>query len=266
MHQYQRSDSLWANAYTTPIEDHAIGFASDSCEILPAYVRYDVLRDRLEELNPPERPIESLDPKVFGDDWSERLEPDEAQRVRAYFERFEHLRGVLDFVRVRVGGEEHVVEMSKRRFAKGVTFDVPRGSLMAAVDYRVFDDLLIGNFMKVTLHGEWDEGRALYPEVAPYVTKYGDNGLAHSNSELRAYFKVYRQRAGFDYLRHCLEVEAMHRFRQWAGPETRLWSAARRAYWWLKSAPVKATQSRVEVASTPAVAPARILGARAATR
>jgi len=34
---------------------------------------------------------------------------------------------------------------------------------MTAVHYQIFDDLLIGNFMKVTLHGDWGPGR-LYPD------------------------------------------------------------------------------------------------------
>jgi hypothetical protein len=237
MHQYQRTDSIWANEFTTPIDSHRVGFASDSCEILPAYIRYDVLRDQIEEIRPAEIPVVPVDPRAFGDDWSERLEPDEARKVRGYFARFEHLRGALDFVRLRVGGEEHVIEMSRGPFRKGLTFEVPRGSLVTAMTYRVFDDLMIGNFMKVTLHGPWAEGRALYPNFTPYVAKYGDNGLAYTRAELREYFAAYRRRAGFDYVRHCLEAEAMHRFRQWVGPGTPLWSAARRAYWWVKAAP-----------------------------
>ena len=237
MHQYQRTDSIWANEFTTPIDSHRVGFASDSCEILPAYIRYDVLRDQIEEIRPAEIPVVPVDPRAFGDDWSERLEPDEARKVRGYFARFEHLRGALDFVRLRVGGEEHVIEMSRGPFRKGLTFEVPRGSLVTAVTYRVFDDLMIGNFMKVTLHGPWAVGRALYPNFTPYVAKYGDNGLAYTRAELREYFAAYRRRAGFDYVRHCLEAEAMHRFRQWVGPGTPLWSAARRAYWWVKAAP-----------------------------
>lgn len=258
MHQYQRADSAWANEFTTPIEDHQIGFDSETSEILPGYVRYDVLRDRLEHLSPPEVPIQLQDPSVFGDDWSEQLDADEVVRVRDYFRRFQHLQSVMDFVRVRVGGEEHVIELASGRFRKGVTFDVPRGSLMAAVSYRVFDDLLIGNFMKVTLHGQWEQGRALYPDFTPYVTKYGDNGLAHSRDELRDYFAVYRKRFGFEYVRHCLEAEAMHRFRQIAGPDTQLWSMARRAYWWLKSGPMRPTRTATAPAATPIAARPRL--------
>jgi len=140
MHHYQRADSVWANEFTTPIEAHALGFDSKSAEILPAYIRVDVLRDAVEEIRPALLRPEPVDPRQFGDDWSERLEPDEARQLREYFTRFDHLRGFLD-----------------------------------------------------------------------------------------------RRRAGFDYLRHCLELEAMHRFRQWVGPGTPLWSAARRAYWFVKA-------------------------------
>lgn len=236
MHQYRRADSVWANEFTTPIDAHRVGFASDTCEILPAYIRCDVLRDRIEEVRPAELPVVPVDPRECGDDWSERLEPAEARALREYFARFEHLGRALDFLRVRVGGEDHVIELSDGPYLKGLTLEVPRGSLMTAVNYRVFDDLMIGNFMKVTVHGEWPQGRPLYPDFTPYVAKYGDNGLAYTRAELREYFAAYRRRAGFDYLRHALEAEAMHRFRQWVGPGNPVWSAARSAYWWLKAA------------------------------
>jgi hypothetical protein len=237
MHQYQRSDSVWANDWTTPIDAHRDGFASSTCEILPAYIRCDVLRDRIEQIRPVELPVVARHPSEFGDDWAERLEPAEAGELRAYFARFGHLRHAADFLRFRVGGEDHVLELSDGPYQKGLTFEVPRGSLMSAVRWRVFDDLLIGNFMKVTVHGDWPQGRPLYPDFTPFVAKYGDNGLAYTRDELRAYFAAYRRRAGFDYVRHALEAEAMHRFRQWVGPGTPLWSAARQTYWWLKAAP-----------------------------
>ena len=33
---------------------------------------------------------------------------------------------------------------------------------------------------------------SLYPNFTPYVTKYGDNGLAKSEKELKKYFQYYK--------------------------------------------------------------------------
>ncbi len=72
---------------------------------------------------------------------------------------------------------------------------------MTAVDYRIFDDLLIGNFVKAVAHGPWGRrGNAvLYPDVAPYIAKFSDNGGARTAAELRAYFGEYRRRGYFGF-------------------------------------------------------------------
>ena len=59
---------------------------------------------------------------------------------------------------------------------------------MFSVNNEIFDDLLIGNFMKVRLINV----PSLYPDFTPYVTKYGDNGLSKSDKELKKYFEYYR--------------------------------------------------------------------------
>ena len=68
---------------------------------------------------------------------------------------------------------------------------------MTTVTHSVFDDLLIGNFMKTTLHGRL---RCRTPAVNPYVGKYADNGKARSKDEVRAYLREYRRRAPLSYL------------------------------------------------------------------
>ena len=47
--------------------------------------------------------------------------------------------------------------------------------------------MLIGNFMKTKLIN-----CDMYPNFSPYVAKYGDNGLAKSELELKNYFKYYK--------------------------------------------------------------------------
>jgi hypothetical protein len=53
---------------------------------------------------------------------------------------------------------------------------------MTSIDYRIFDDLLIGNFMKTTLHG-LDQLNAPPAEFNYSVAKYGDNGQAETEAE-----------------------------------------------------------------------------------
>ena len=45
---------------------------------------------------------------------------------------------------------------------------------------------------------------SLYPNFTPYVTKYGDNGMARSEEELKKYFQYYKLNSTnywLDYLR-----------------------------------------------------------------
>lgn len=201
MHRYQRSDSAWANDFTTPVEDFAIGFEeADDISILPAFVRVDLARDAVEEIAPREVPAVTLPCEQFGDDWSEELEPSEVAEIRDYFGAITHLEHALGYVRFRVGGREHTIDIAPKQHDRGVTFEAPRGSLLTSIRYRIFDDLLISNFATATLHGDWatPPEAALYPDFTPFVAKYGDNGGARTEAELRAYFREYESRGFFD--------------------------------------------------------------------
>jgi hypothetical protein len=235
MHCYQREDSAWANACGTPAEAHAIGFESKSATILPPFVRYDLLADRAERIEPPEKPIVLRPPEDFGDVWSDDLEPGEFDLATRYFQSIEHLSSFLDYVNLRVGGQDHVIGLSKRHFNRGVTFEVPRQSLVSALQYEIFDDLLIGNFMKTTLHGKWPAS-GLYPDFAPYVGKYADNGRARTPEELRTYFAEYRRQTGaFDYFRHRLAAKGEQVVRSAIPFDSLAWKVARRTYSMLRS-------------------------------
>jgi hypothetical protein len=238
MHRYQRADSVWANEYTTGLDDYAKGFASRTCELLPAFVRVDFVRDRVDRIDPPALAIEPQPPEAFGDSWDEPLEPEDGRRIEAYFRRFEHLPEAFDFVAFRVGGRELRIELVRRRFRRGVTFEVPRRSLVSAVDWEIFDDLLIGNFMKTTVHGDARQG-ALYPDFSPYVAKYGDNGAARTRRELEAYFRAYWARDPIGYLRDQLDARcvrplqagAANVMRRTLGGDSRAFRSAKEVYW-----------------------------------
>lgn len=235
MHRYQREDSIWANECATSVDEHAVGFNSKRCSILPAFIRYDVLADRAEPIRPPAMPAGALAAREFGDDWSEPLERSDLDLASRYFRSIEHLSSFLDYVNLRVGGRDHPITLAARKFARGVTFEAPRHSLVTALRYEIFDDLLIGNFMKSTLHGRWPASR-LYPDFSPYVGKYADNGRARTAKELRAYFAEYRRRTGaFAFLRHRFAERAADVVRSSLQADSGAYRLARRAYWMLRS-------------------------------
>ena len=139
-----------------------MGFRSKHCEILTAYLRYDCERDSAEKIDPPEIPTGLHSPAEFGDDWQELLSEDDLALAKRYFASIEHLSGVLDFVNLRVGGRDNFITLrSRRNLERGITFEVPRNSLVLALQYEIFDDLLIGNFMKTTLPATWDLGACI---------------------------------------------------------------------------------------------------------
>lgn len=234
MHRYRRQDSRWADEGTTPLELHADGFESKTTTMLPPYVRYDLVRDDAQPLDPPAADARVRLPAEFGDDWSEPLDAEGLEVGTRYFQSIEHLSSFLDYVNLRVGDRDNVIPLGARSFQRGVTFEAPRSSLVAALRHEVFDDLLIGNFMKTTLHGRWPRS-GLKPDFTPYVSKYADNGGARSPAELRAYFAEYRRRAGaFEWFRHRLAVRAAAVFRSSVAIDTPLYDAARRAYWFVR--------------------------------
>ena len=241
MHRYQRSDSAWANSRSATLEDYADGFDNKVAALMPAFAKFNCLTDQVEEICPPKNEEAPHDPKEFGDDWTEQMDPQDVARLRAYFQGVDHLRENLDFLRFTVGGKEEIVELKSKEFKKGITFEVPKNSLMTAVKFEVFDDLLIGNFMKATLHGEWGP-RGLYPDFTPYVAKYADNGRAKTAAELRAYHGAYFRRDPTGYLRHRLDAaflmplqaHASNFLRSRLGAHSTVFNAAKKAFWAVK--------------------------------
>jgi hypothetical protein len=236
LHKYQRMDSAWANQYTPSLADYAQGLQSDTSKLLPAYIRYRCDGDRYSEINPEETANDQFDPQYFGDNWCDQLEQTDLSKVSEYFHSISHLEQCLDFINVRVGGKDNIIEFKKRRFNRGITFEAPRHSFMTAIEYKVFDDLLIGNFMKTILHGQWPPSH-LYPDFTPYVAKYADNGGVTSPTELKEYFSEYRRRMGvINYFRHLVIARSEHIFRSYVPRNSSLFRIARKTYWNFKGA------------------------------
>ncbi len=186
-HMFQREDSAWANALIPELPDYQSAARPDGPRMLPAFVRVNVENGEVREINPARNSRAPKAVSEFGDNWSDSMTAEDARKIDAYFKAREHLADHFGFVEVKFGGKSHVVDLNPALRDKGFTFEAPRQSFMTCIDYEIFDDMLIGNFMKTTIHG--DVG--LYPDFTPYVAKFADNGHARSKAELRGYFLHY---------------------------------------------------------------------------
>ena len=227
-HRYQRKDSSWANQFTTNVSDYTNHLAPEF-KLYPAFIRYDLETNQFEEINPKKNIALSIDPKELGDNWEDSLDSSDTKKVEQYIKKIESLKDFIDFVNFRVGGKDNTIELRTRSFKRGVTFEVPRGSLMTTVKHEIFDDLLIGNFMKTTLHGDWHNNN-LYPYFTPYVAKYADNGKAKTKTQLKNYLKQYRKKSPVEFIYHCFERESEEFIRKHIGTNTKAFEWAKKFY------------------------------------
>jgi len=228
LHCYQRTDSVWANAMVADLDAYGIGFHSNRCELLPAFIRFHCGEDRWEKINPPANEIRPLAPEIFGDSWAERLKPEDLSDAKRYFNAVECLQDGMSFIRLKVGGETHSISLGDSTVPRGVTFEAPRASLMTAIRCEVFDDMLIGNFMKTTLHGVWP-ALALHPYFTAFVGKYADNGRAKKRAEVAAYKREYERRS-FRLKLLRLQNETKTKFRESLGESSLTVRLAKKIY------------------------------------
>jgi hypothetical protein len=226
-HRYQREDSAWANASRTSLSAYREGFDEKLADFIAPFAWVDCASGEILELDPPEAPYVIHKPEEFGDSWSDELDIDDKRVLNDYFYRKERLRDLLGFITFSVGGKSHTIRLEGVP-DRGVTFVVPRNSLMVAVTNKVFDDLLGGNFMKTILHNI----DSLYsPNFNYIVGKFADNGCAETKAEIKAYLAEYRSRCGTaDWVLHHLVSGGGAMFRRYVSKESKFYTLARDAY------------------------------------
>ena len=206
-HIYVRADSIWANPYRIAFDDMEQYWSRPSVTLVPPFVTMDIATGSYVENHPSRKSdVSQITDKTGDDDWSERLSDAEWRQVEAFFKRFRLLRRHLDFVAVTVGGETKRFATGRPNAAdaanaNGITFSVPRRSLLEAVTYGYFDDLLIGNFMKTRLHGR----ATLYPFVTPVIAKLGGNAKVFDQRQHLRFLWRYFSRNPYVFLRWRLE-------------------------------------------------------------
>ena len=186
MHKYIREDSVKMNEFTTPLLKHYDGFNSKNGELLPAFIIWDTLKEDFTKINPSKNDEKVKLSSEFGDNWNDNLDKEDKLLIENYFKKFEHIKDKFGFLSFKIGSSELNLKFSDKK--QGIEFSCPRNSLKNAISYNIFDDILIGNFMKIKLINV----PSLYPDFTPYVTKYGDNGTVYTKKEIKDYFEYYK--------------------------------------------------------------------------
>jgi hypothetical protein len=226
-HRYQREDSAWANELIPELDDYHSHAMEKGPEILPAFVRVDCETDEITTLEPLRSPCIVKPPEDFGDSWSDQLDREDKVKIHRYFTAREALRRNFGFIEVSAGGSSVTIDLNRAKRDVGIRFECPRNSLTTCIEHELFDDLLIGNFMRTTLYNV--EG--LYPHFTPYVAKYADNGGAKTMPELRAYSGHYFMRDPVAHvLKHLLDGSEMV-LRKALPESSGIFRAAKRAYY-----------------------------------
>jgi hypothetical protein len=196
-HEYQRSDSVWANKYVTPLNEYKNGFHKNLNFVEPfSFINAEKDGD-IKALKLNRSKLDIKKPEDFGDNWSDNLSDEDKKVILNYFNKFEELTSKIGFINFTVGKKEFNLKFNGPS-KKGLSFELPRNSLVSACKYSVFDDLLIGNFMKTKLHNL----SSLYDPSFDFnstICKFGDNGLAYTKEELENYKKEYAKRMGMEY-------------------------------------------------------------------
>jgi hypothetical protein len=209
-HEYQREDSIWANKYVTPMYEYKNGIHKDITFVEPFALINSEKDDDIRSLDLKKKKLIIKNSNEFKDNWSEILEPEDKKIINDYFDKFELLKDKIGFINFIVGKKEFNLKMQGPE-NKGLSFELPRNSLVEACKYNIFDDLLIGNFMKTKLYNL----KNLYDPTINFntvVCKYGDNGLAYSKDELFEYEKLYAKRMGIEYFYDLFANESKNYF------------------------------------------------------
>lgn len=212
-HIYVRADSIWANPYRIGWADIQRHWSRPEIQLIEAFVTYDLAARTYARNHPDQTSDESqITAQTGDDDWSQRLDEAEWTRVEAFFRRFEMVWDYMDFIAVTVGGETRRFERKTRMRAspQGLNLFVPRHSLMETVQWGYFDDLLIGNFMKVNL-----TNTSLYPRFSPIVAKFGGNAKVFTWAQYRRFLWRYFRRNPMGTITYVWSVEWEHVVLPW---------------------------------------------------
>jgi hypothetical protein len=215
-HIYVRADSVWANPYRISWADMRKHWSRPNVRLIEPFVTVDVgsgavtANQAIHDGGDRSKITDS----TGDDDWSATLSAEEWGAVEGFFRRFDLIRKYVDFIEVTIGGETRRFTLNRGRAegrdARGIRFHAPRQSFLETMRWGYFDDLLIGNFMKVHL-----TNTSLYPRFTPLVAKLGGNAKVYTRAEYARFRWRYLRRNPVGTLTYLLEPEKNYVLLPW---------------------------------------------------
>ena len=136
-HEYQRDDSIWVNKYIYPIKKVDEGINKKHTYIKPFSFINSAKDDDISTLNIKKKKLEIKSSSLFGDNWKDELNISDKKIIEDYFNKFLSFKEKIGFISFVVGGKELNLKFNGPK-NKGISFEVPRNSLITACKYKIF--------------------------------------------------------------------------------------------------------------------------------
>ena len=190
-HKYVRTDSLWANSYTTPEKDLKRGWDQK----IGYYQQFSSISltsngfKKIDSIYPEYNNVSIDPPEKFNDYWDQDPSVEDIKLIKKYLAQIRE-----------VGNESFKIKVGKKIISADKSFDntltdkkfiihAPRNSLVRAIRLNIFDDLLIGNFAKLIIYSKQ---KSNYRKTLKFASKYIDNLEIKNAEELKTFLWIYR--------------------------------------------------------------------------
>ena len=189
-HKYIRTDSIWANKYTTPENDlkrgwdNSVGHFKQFSSILISEKGFT----KINSIRPEKNDMNIQKPEKYSDNWKDELNEKDELLVRDYLNKISTL--TKNSFSIKVG--KKIIKNNKHNFPDDkicFTLHAPRFSLIRAIKLNIFDDLLIGNFAKVII----PKNKTInFRNILKIPSKYIDNAKINNLEDLKEFLWIYR--------------------------------------------------------------------------